>query len=262
MIIDKVKYIEHIQDKTQHLPMRKIVDKVERVLKYHEVECTDFLDPYQVRLSHSILNRFDVNFYEEGGINSAERKSLVIFPEYMTKDTIEIPIKALKISGNFKFTDLTHRDYLGAILGLGIKREKVGDILIHEDFSQVIVHEDLVDYILYNLKYIGKEPVKIDEIKLDSVIEINQEYKEINITIASPRLDAFISEVCNLSRSKSLLAITQGKVKVNWQPITNSSYKVGEGDTISIRGFGRIKIAKDLGITKKGRDKMTIRILK
>ncbi|AFS78707.1 putative RNA-binding S4 domain-containing protein [Gottschalkia acidurici 9a] len=262
MIGDKTKYIEHIQDKEQHIVMRKILDKIESVLRHHDVEYTDFLDPYQRKLSHSILNRLDVSYYEEGGLEDSERKSIIIFPEYMSKENIENPIKAIKIEGNFKFTNLRHKDYLGAILGLGIKREKVGDINIYEDFAIILLHKELLDFVIYNLKNIGRENVTVRQISLGEIEKTKEEFEDIQTTISSLRLDALISGVCNLSRSKSANQIAQGKVKVNWQPILNASYEIGEDDVISIRGFGRIKIISELGKSKKGKDKVTVRIYK
>ena len=186
MLGDKNKYIEHIDDKEQHIVMRKVIDKAEAVLKYHETTYTDFLDPYQRELARSILNRFDISYYAEGGNEEAERKSIIIFPEYMTKDTIEhYPIRAIKIEGSFKFNSVSHRDFLGAIMGLGITREVVGDIFVHEDFAVVILHGDILDFVMYNLKQIGKESVEVKEIDLSEVKKPEEDYDDLVLTISS-----------------------------------------------------------------------------
>ncbi|MGF7057302.1 RNA-binding protein [Brassicibacter mesophilus] len=261
MIIDKDKYIEHIKDKEQHLTMRKILDKIEQVIRNHEIVYTDFLDPYQRKLCYSFLNRFiDVSYYEEGGLENAERKSIIMFPSYLNKLDIENPIKSLIILGGSKFKELNHRDYLGTILGLGIKREKLGDINVHKTFGQVIVHRDLVDFIRYNLKSINTEPVKVNEIALSELIPGKEDYRDIYTTVASLRLDVIISTSCNIPRSKSTSYIEQGKVKVNWQPVISPSYLLDAGDIISLKGYGRIKLLDDLGDSKKGRTKIIVRI--
>lgn len=267
MLGDKNKYIEHIEDREQHIVMRKIIDKAEAVLKYHETAYTDFLDPYQRELAASILNRLDVSYYGEGGLLDAERKSIIIFPDYMTKETIkesldEYPIKAIKIEGSFKFNSVSHRDFLGAILGLGIKREVVGDIFIKEDFATVILHGEISDFVMYNLKQIGKESVDIKEIDLRDVEKPIEEYTDVNLTISSLRLDALVSGICKISRNKSTILINQSKVKVNWRPIDNISFEINQGDVLSIRGFGRLKLVECMGHSKKGREKIRVRVYK
>lgn len=262
MLRDKAKYIEHISDREQIIVMRKIVDKAELVLKYHGVESTDFLDPYQRELAYSILNKIDVSFFAEGGIREAERKSIVLFSEYMTKETIENPIRAIVISGNFKFSNLSHRDYLGAILGLGVKREKIGDILICEDCAYVVVHSELTDFFVYNLKNIGKESVSVKEVNLSDIDAPEEEYDEVNLTVSSLRLDSIVSGVCNMSRSKSATLIGQGRVKVNWREIENVSFEIKEGDVLSVRKFGRMKLVEVLGKSKKGKEKIVVRVYK
>ncbi len=263
MLGDKNEYIEHIDDKEQHIVMRKIIDKAEAVLKYHETNYTDFLDPYQRELARSILNRLDVSYYGEGGLEEAERKSIIIFPEYMTKNTIEEnPIRAIKIEGSFKFNSVNHRDFLGAIMGLGIKREVVGDIFVKEDFATVILHADILDFVMYNLDQIGKESVDVKEIDLTEVEKPIEEYTDVNLTISSLRLDALISGVCKMSRNKASILINQNKVKVNWRPIDNISFEINEGDVLSIRKFGRVKLIECLGHSKKGKEKIRVRVYK
>lgn len=261
-MIDKTKYIEHIKDKEQHIVMRKIIDKAESVLKHHDTQYTDFLNPYQRKLAYSILNRLDISYYEEGGLEEAERKSIIIFPEYMNKQDIDSPIKSVKIEGNFNFTSVSHRDYLGAVLGLGIKREKIGDINILKNFATVVLHREILDFVIYNLKNISRESIKIKEISLTQIEKANEEFKDIQINIASLRLDSLISGVCNISRTKSSTEISQNKVKVNWQPILNTSYEISDGDMISLRGFGRMKIISRMGKSKKGKEKITVRVYK
>lgn len=263
MFLDKNKYIEHINDSDQILTMRKILDKVERTLKNHAAQHTDFLDPYQRRLSYSFLNRIqDINFDEEGGYKEAERKTIDIYPSYKSKHDIDSAISAVRVDGSFKFSDLNHRDYLGAILSLGIKREKIGDILIHDDYGQIVLHKEIIDYIIYNFKNIGKEPIKLKEISIHEVSKGIEKYREIAATISSLRLDAVLSSACNVPRAKSSSLIRSLHVKVNWQPINQPSYEVYEGDVISAKGFGRIILHKVMGISKKGRIKIIIRILK
>ncbi|WP_083238846.1 RNA-binding protein [Caloranaerobacter ferrireducens] len=260
MFLNKAKYLEHIRDPEQIIVMRKILDKIEKVLKNHEIVYTDFLDPYQRRLSHSILNRFsDLNYFEEGGLKEAERKSIIIYPFYLIKEDIENPIGSIKIIGNFK-KKLNHRDYLGSILGLGIKREKIGDIYLHDDFTQIVLHKDILDFIKLHLSKVGNQNVQVEEISLNEIKQGTIEYIEKNVTVSSLRVDNIISAVYDISRSKCLMYFNQNRVKVNWEPIKQPFHLVDETDMVSVKGKGRFLIYKNLGKTKKGRYKLIIKI--
>ncbi|WP_051531029.1 RNA-binding protein [Clostridiisalibacter paucivorans] len=260
MIIDKLKYIEHINDKSQLFMARRVLDKIEQVLNNHVIENTDFLDPYQRKICYSFLNRFyDMKYHEDGGYLEAERKSIIIYPDYISREYIERYISVIRIDGNFKFNDVSHRDYLGALMGLGIKREKIGDIIVHDDFGQIIVDKDIKDFIILSLKAIGKESVDCSEILPSDIVNSKEEFRIIMSTIASLRLDNLLSAGYKVSRTQSSNIIKQGKVKVNWQPISQSSYEVKEGDIISVKGKGRILLKEVLGNTKKDRIRVAIK---
>lgn len=260
MLLNKVKYLEHIRDSEQLIVMRKILDKVEKVLKNHEVVYTDFLDPYQRRLCYSIINRFtDVNYFEEGGLIEAERKSIIIYPYYLAKENIENPIGSIKIFGS-SMKKLSHRDYLGSILGLGIKREKIGDIYLHDEFAQIVLHKDILNFIKLHLNKVANQNVQVEEINLSEVKQGKIEYIEKNVTVSSLRVDNVISAVYDISRSKCSTYFNQNKVKVNWEPIKQPFHLVKETDIISVKGKGRFLIYRNLGKTKKGRYKLIIRI--
>ncbi|WP_200800504.1 YlmH/Sll1252 family protein [Proteiniborus sp. DW1] len=261
--MDKNALIEHIKDKNQHLTMRRVLDKLERVVGKYSIEFTDFLDPYQRKLCYSFINRFqEVSFFEDGGLENSERKSIIIFPSYMDRSDVLSPIQALRIDGSFKFRELTHRDYLGAIMSLGIKREKIGDILIHKDYGNIITFKEIADYIKFNLDMINREPVVITEVESFELEEAQDDFIEKSLTLSSFRLDVFVSAICNLSREKSSSLIKNGYVKVNWQTIDLISKEVHENDMISIRGFGRTKVSMILGKTRKDRYKVVVKIIK
>lgn len=262
MIKDKDIYLGHIKDKSQYDTMRRLLDKIEIVERNYEVEYTDFLDPYQIRLSESILNRFDVNYHAEGGHDDAERKSIVIYPDYLLKDDVESPVAAIEIRGSFKFNEVSHRDYLGSILGTGVKREKIGDIYIGEGHAQVVLHRDILDYLAVNLERIGKERVQVKEIDFSEIEKCEIEYEDRVIVVSSDRLDAIISEVYGLSRAKSKSAVSSDRVKVNWAPVSEPSLKLSAGDLVSVRKLGRFIVGESKGTTRKDNERLEIRLYK
>lgn len=259
--LDRDSLLNHIRDEEQILSMRKLLDKLEIVLNKHIVESTDFFDPYQRRLAKSILNRFvQISYRELGGIDEAERKVIQIYPEYLQEDTIELPINSLEIKGSI--STLSHRDFLGGILNLGINREKVGDILIHEDSAQVVVKKEVFGYILTNLTKIGRQKVNVREIAMDKLKLGLLEYEDISTTVSSLRLDALISSTWNLSRKASQGLIESKRVKVNWEPIMRVSKEIAEGDIVSVKGYGRFILNSVKGISRRGRIKIGLRLLK
>lgn len=260
MKINREIYTAHIKNKDKLIDMRKIIDKVEIVINKHVVESTDFLDPYERALAKSILNRFsEISYFESGGFLSSERKIIVIFPHYLHESEVPEYLSYLRITGNLE--GLTHKDYLGAILGLGIKRSKVGDILVHETHTDIILKDEISGFVLLNLDKIGNRNISIEEISKDLIMEPKILYKEIKKTLSSYRLDVFISGVYNLSRQESLNLIESGNVKVNWEPILKSSKELNVGDMVSVRGYGRSIFHSVDGVSKKGRILVNIRLI-
>lgn len=259
MFIDKEKYTAHIIDNEKLILMRQLLDKVENVLNYHTAQDTDFLDPYERYLAKSILNRFDIGYSEFGCIEDAERKVIQLFPDYSDISSIEYPVKVLKIAGDI--SNLSHKDFLGGLLNLGIKRSKVGDILLFNSYCALIVKSEISDFILFNLEKIGNKTVIIEEMSFYNLQMPEVKYKELIGFLASTRLDIVISTAYKLSRTESLYVIKSGKVKVNWESINKASKELEEGDVISVRGYGRIILHSIEGISKKGKLKATLRIL-
>ncbi|MBS4534203.1 RNA-binding protein [Clostridium sp. D2Q-14] len=259
MLKDKKKYLEHINDKGQIIILRKILDDIEKVIINHSVVSSDFLDPHQRKLSYSILNRFsDIDYYEEGGYDYAERKIIIMYPEYLRHTDLDNEVSAIEVRTKYRYSNLNHKDFLGALLGLGVKREIIGDIIVSDDFAHIIMSKELKDYILLNLDTVGKESVNVKEISLQDIYIKKDEYEKVYTTVSSLRLDTIVSSAFNLSRNDSSKIIKGEKVKVNFQPIDNISYCVNEGDLISVRKKGRMRLESILGESKKGKLKVQI----
>lgn len=260
MKINRDKYLFHITDKDKLIDMRRIIDKIEMVMNNHVQESTDFLDPYERLLAKSILNRFmEVNYIEYGGIDNAERKTITIFPHYLDNSTIEEEITVLRVTGDLE--ELSHKDYLGGMLGLGINRNKIGDILLHGEYVDFIVKNELSNFIVLNLEKIGNKKVTIEEKSLNELTTVEVQYKEINRVLSSYRIDSYISTCYNISRKESGNIIKSGGVKVNWENIEKLSKELEVGDMISVKGYGRSVFHSVEGLTKKDNLKAIIRIL-
>lgn len=260
MYIDKEEYTNHINDPIDKITIRKILDKIEIVLQNYTVESTDFLNPHEIHLARSVLNRFkDLDFLIDGKYENAERQVILIYPEYLSREDIEIPLSALKIDGDLK--GIMHKDYLGAALSLGLKRNKIGDILIYKNYSIIIVKEEISSFIIYNLEKIKNNNIKVSTCTLDHIKAPMIEYKEIVEFLVSLRLDSVISGTFNLSRKDSMKTIKSKNVKINFEFTEKPSKEIQEGDLISVKGFGRFILSEVKGKSKSGRFICIIRII-
>lgn len=256
------KLLNHLHREEDRLIGSHILDKCEQVLKYHKTQASDFLNPYQIKILKPVVEQIaDVNYKTEGGYEGAERQRLVLFPEYLFPDLVESKIQAYQLDGNFSFQQLGHRDFLGALMGLGIQRKVIGDILVHSDFAQIITAVEVEDIIELKLKKVHQVPVEVTKIEQENIVKTVQHEKEILTTVASMRLDSVASSGFGDSRNKMTRDIENGKVKLNWKVISDPAAEVEFGDLISVRGRGRVEVAENRGISNKNRIKLTLKRL-
>jgi RNA-binding protein YlmH len=258
MIINKEEYLFHVSDEKELKSMRRILDLIEITINRHNVTYTDFLEPNLIELAKSILNRFeDIGYVIDGGFVNAERQMISIFSwYYFYEENKDSHIYPIEIKGNLK--KIQHKDVLGSILGLGIVREKVGDIGFFEDSIKVALSKDISDYVLFNLKKVKRENVEVKSIPKNELGLIDKSGVYKDIIASSMRLDAIISEAYNLSRSDSQKLIQSNLVKVNFKEETRTSKNIIENDLISVRGKGRFRVSSIDGLTKKERIKLKV----
>jgi len=258
-LIDKEKYTQHIQDKEAKERIVRALGKVEGVLKNHEIAWTEFLTPYEQQQVIGIINSFqEITYKIEGGYQGAERQVITIFHDYLPPETIKPSVALLKIKNKNRFTTLSHRDYLGSVMNLGLKREKIGDIIVHEEYCHMVVDWQIGDYILFQLQKVGNAPVEVEMDELKNIEKPHEAVKEISGSVSSLRLDAVLGLGCKLSRKDAQNLIKKGNVKVNFQEALKIAQELQEGDLISAKGFGRIKLRALGKETKSGRIKITL----
>lgn len=221
---------------------------------------TDFLDPRQRFIVESIIKQSgDLNVLTEGLFEEAERKRMLIAPSYFEPTKEDFQISVYTINYPSKFVQLRHPDVLGALLSIGLDRSKFGDIRLDENTVQFALVEEISDYVRANLTGIGKVKVHVEEVSRTTQYILNEEqWGESSHTVSSMRLDVVLATVANISRQKSQSLIGAGKVKVNWTVREAVAFELQEGDIISARGFGRVKIIMTEGRTKK--DKIRIQV--
>lgn len=232
----------------------RILDQAEQAIKTWEIVLTDFLSPVVLAEVLQVFSRLtEVHLVAWGGYPQAERQRLAIARVELPLDSASVQLVPLSIAGNFLFDPATHRDFLGAILGTGIVRDKVGDILVLEERgAQAIVAPEMVEYLETHLTQVRSVPVKTQPLDWSELKVREPKKKELTTVEASLRLDAIASAGFGMSRSKMVDLIDAGDVRVNWKEITQASYTVKTGDLIAIRGKGRLTVG-EVAITKKER---------
>lgn len=245
--------------KEEHAFVERAFEWAERVEKNQQTIRTDFVDPRQLSIIKNIVNSFmDLTVFFDGGYEDSERGRALIAPEYWVFDENEMGLAFFKVISNNKFSSLSHKDYLGALMNIGLKREKFGDILITENQVTYIVSEEISDYVRMELKQIGNQKISLEEINREELATPKQNFQVTTITVSSLRLDNITSQVYNQSRSKISEIINGKNVKVNWGVVDRTDYTLEPEDIVSVRGFGRYKFIENEGTTKKGRIKIKI----
>ena len=235
--------IAHISDLKNRCDTRNIMTR------------SEFLTPSEAaQIKQEFHN--DASMFFFGGYNGAERVMLFFLPEYLTSETVHEYITPVRCVA--PFSSLTHRDYLGSILSLGIKRSCIGDILVSDEEATILLDSKIAEYVTENLTRIGRGGVSCKMIELSEVIPPIQKYREITATVASLRADAVFAAAFGVSREKTAALIKEESCTVNWLAFNSPSAQISEGDILSARGLGRAKLFSVGGNSKKNRTFITI----
>jgi RNA-binding protein YlmH len=215
----------------------------------------EFYTPNLWKPIKMIQKDFHINIYDNGIFEECERKMLAF-----SKDCPEdFPSVLLRVTNKSHFEKLEHRDYLGAVMALGIKREKIGDLILKNDACYGAFSEDICDYIQYNLTSIGRCPCVVEILDDIESQDIKPNSEEIAVITTALRLDCVVSAITNLSRSKAVDIIGQGKVLLDYSEITEKDKNVDNDSIITIRGYGKFKVIEQIGSTQKGRIRLKLR---
>lgn len=256
---DREKILRYYKNSGQEDVVSKLLDLADVAAKTRKYRVSEFLDPAGFAAAETIIAQYDsLKLAEDGGYEGAERKK-VAFIHHDFMGTESFDITAVRFSWDNRYHELSHRDVLGSIMGSGIKRDVIGDILMRRDHCIVVTSPVIANYLLTSVVTIGAAQVSASEMALDEIPPREQKVKEIRTTVASMRLDVIAAAGFGTSRSKMANEIDVDKVKVNWKDVKSSSQAIKEGDIISLRGRGRVEVAEVMGTTKKGRINLVLR---
>ncbi|MBU5669041.1 RNA-binding protein [Peptoniphilus sp. MSJ-1] len=258
---NKIDLISHINRAEDRNEIRKIIDKLEIVLRDHSVESTDFLNPHEINLAISVLNRFkdEISYTISGGHDYAESSIIYIYQSYQQDiDFNDIVIFRFESDEKIK-----HGDVLGSLIGLSIDRRKIGDILVGKKFTYFFVKREIANFVEINLNKISKYNINLELTNSEDELDLpEKEYNFKKIIANSFRLDNLIAKIFNLSRSNVKKYISQELVKVNFSVETRPHFELEEGDLVSVRRYGRFRVFEVKGNTKKGNFVIEIRLNK
>jgi RNA-binding protein YlmH len=239
--------------------LAKLWDKINAGIRRGIPAHTAFLSPRELEMARFLFGQ-PAGLQAFGGYEDAERKMLVYLPEYLDADFLyseDSPLVCLH-ADFYEGDSVTHRDFLGALMGAGIARETVGDICVGKGCCDFFVTEEIAPYILQSLTSAGRAKLRLSAIRISDAAIPQPEVKEIRDTVASTRLDSIISSGFRIGRSLAAQYISGGKAAIDGLSCEKPDKLVSEGCRISVRGLGKIRLTTINGTTKKGRISVVI----
>lgn len=252
--MDKNTMISKIaQDPEDRLLLARILDKYDQNQRKSIPTATAFLSPREQAMAVALLNTAGVRdgYVLDGGYESAERKMMVFLPEWA--ESAEEELSFLRADFHGEDNTLTHRDILGSLMGLGITRERVGDILVSDHSADIVVSPSLVEFLRQEWSGAGRVRLTVTEIARHDLRVPQVKVQQVQDTVSSMRLDAVVSTAFSMGRGKAAELIAAGRVSLNHIPCEKPDKGVGEADIISARGFGKAVVRECSRVSKKGR---------
>ncbi|MFC0524061.1 RNA-binding protein [Pontibacillus salicampi] len=224
----------------------------DNVLTKFTPQLTDFLNPREQLIFQSLIGNHDeLQWGVYGGAEQAERKRVYLAPFYEEIHNSDFHVTLLEATYPSKFVTLEHRDVLGAFMSLGIKRGKLGDLIVTNNRIQILVASEIASYVIMNLTGIKQAGIQLEEKDMTALLSSEEEWEESSGTVSSLRLDAILKEMYQISRQKASDYIQKGYVKVNFRMVEDPAFTLQEKDIISLRSKGRSQLQTIEGKTKK-----------
>lgn len=257
--MDKVNELSKEQKSEEKILIAKAMDKYKFVEARNRFQNTDFLNlAEQMTLDKIIEMRRIDNYIYWGGYEDAERKMLVFLPDDFEVDLKNVYDQCMCILRidlpKEQYGEYEHKTYLGALMKLGLKREKIGDIIVRHDGADIIISREIEKFLKMNISDLTRfHKANIEIVPIDELKYVEPKKEIVKINVSSMRLDCLVAELARCSRNKAMEYIEQERVFVNFKEEIVGARQVQEDSYITIRGKGRFKILKIVGNTRKGR---------
>ena len=248
------------EDKEEKIILAKALDEFDKCQRENRICYTDFLDMRLQGMLQNEIKYSGLKYFFYGGYDTAERRMAVFLPDWADENDFlsDNPVEILRVRHKMGGRGLSHRDYLGSLLGLGISRSKTGDIVVYSSGADIIILKDMEEFLLANYFKAGRTELSLETVPIEMLNLSEIRTEEIKDTVASLRLDAFLSSAYRCARSKAQEAIRQGLVFVNHAECMKADKELEEGDIVVLRGKGKCILKEIGGTSKKDRTFITI----
>lgn len=254
----------------QHFPkeekafIEKIVDDCQQVDRTYSYRLTPFLNPKQDKIAQSIATYFQLRYWSSRDLLATEYSRSIIAPDYYALDEEDFEMAIVEIFYPQKYVTVSHSQILGTLINrLGVRREYIGDILLEEEHTYVLLDKRFVPLLMSDVEKIGRVPVSFKEHTIQSVVlEPLSEASLEQILVSSLRLDKLVATVFRIARSKASQLIETRQVKVDYSPVLQAGKLLDEGQLVSVRGFGRVRVKAIVGYSKHGKVKVEIEVIR
>lgn len=250
----------------ERMLLARCLDRAVQANARNILTATDFLSPAQQAQASDLLHAAGIpetTYVRWGGYDGAERAVFLFLPDWLEPEDApgQSPLRCLRAA--FREEEgLTHRDLLGSLMGMGIVREKVGDILVSPDGADLMVLDTVADFLTQSWASAGRAKLTVTEIDPACIHIPVLRYEERRDTVSSLRLDAVCSTGFRMARGKAADLIESGRVQLNWRACVKPDKPVSAGDTVSGRGFGKFELTEVGAPTKKGRIPIIVKCYK
>lgn len=247
-----IRYFTAAGEEAKDMAVR-LLDLADQVDRGRPFGVSSFMTPFAAQVGQTIAAHMKTVVSKAwGGYHEAERVKIA-FARDDYDGSIDFGMTLLDVTWDDRYRLIGHRDVLGSLMGLGIDRSVMGDILMQGAGAQIVVDTDMADWLCQNFTKVAMVPVHVEKISMDAIKPPQKTAREIRATVASLRLDAVGAAGFGISRAKMAKAVEDVRTEVNWAPAKSASQAVKVGDIISIRGRGRIEIKETTGQSRKGR---------
>lgn len=261
--MDKAKLLDKASANTEErMVLARVLDKYEQAQRRNLPTETGFLSPQEQAAAKALLAAAGIRdgFCFYGGYDGAERQKLLFAPEWMSVEDLPVSCGITAVRCCFYEGDkLSHRDFLGSLMGLGLVREKIGDILVEIGQASILADVSVEEFLLREYCSAGRTKLSVSPLPLVELQPPEKKMKEIRDTVMSLRLDSVCSGGFGVSRGRAAELIAAGKVELNWRVCQKADRTVAEGDVISCRGLGKFEVAEVGGLSKKGRTNLLLK---
>lgn len=247
------------QSAEERVLLGRVWDKVEQARRRNIPAFTAFLSPAEQASAERLLRGMKAEHYVFfGGYAQAQRRQLHILPDWQ-EEAEEEALCALRCRFCHAERLPTHRDFLGSLMGMGITRGSVGDILVSPESADILVSAGVADFLLQQWNAAGRTALRVEKIPLSEILVPPEQYREIRDTVASLRLDSVAASAFSTARGKIAEAVAAGRVELNYTLCRKADRTVEEGDIITLRGAGKCRLESVGSPTKKGRFPICVR---